>query len=382
MNALLKITLLAAGLAACGDSKGQPIKNNPDGGGGSNDGSNGSDATSPTAVPLVVASSHGVLVYNDSAAITGDVAPDATITSGLTTGAGAVTVSGDRLYAGSAPGPGLANSTVLAFDDAHALTSSATPTATIARPYPATRMRVDGADNLWLSFSDGEPEIDRFAGASTLGSSATPTTIYTVTNMQVPGFAYEPTSDRLFVGQISGMGVLGWDKAEMETGMPTQDFTLSLGAYWTMLIDHDRIYGGGQHASGSTGVAIWPNASTVGGGGNTVSPIEVDVVGSNPGQFIADIAIRDDVLVVAARDQNEVLVYLNASQITANRAADFTITDTRMTAPSRLAIGPSGRLYVVASDGVVIFDAITTAPAFVAKLQTGVGTPQDVALAE
>jgi hypothetical protein len=376
----MRALLFSIALAACGDKTGQPIDQI--------DSPQGIDApVPPGAVPLVVATDHGLLVWNDSAALTTNVAPDITITSNLAPGATAVAVTGDRLYVGRhAPG-NVGAAAILAFDHAHALTASATPTATITRPYDATTLRVDGADDLWVEENQFGGQVLRFAGASSLGDAATPAATFHHPNDQLPSFAVEETSKRLFAGQISGSGVVAWNDAMTRTGMPADDFTLSGGAYWGMRIDHDRLYAVGSQPvvppGGASSVAIWPNASTLSG---PASPIVLSM--GYTGGFIANLALRDDILVVSARDQNRIMIYTHASAMTADRAPDFTIDDSHMNGPGRLAIDHSHRLYVADAAGVLVFATIDTAPTFVTKLvvPASVGgsppVPADLALAE
>jgi len=375
----------AIALIACGDKTGQPI--------GGDDDDQGSDGGNPPGkVPLIVATGSGLQVWNDSASITTDVAPDVTIAgNNLTDGATALAIAGDRLYVGvhgKLLPPGNNGATILAYSGAHALTASSTAVATVGTPVDSIELRVDTADNLWDDTSAGQ-EVFRYASASTLGSSATPTATFTHPNMQLPSFAVETTSQRLFAGQISGTGVIAWNDAMTATGSPPDDFTVSLGAYWGMRVDHDRLYAVGQHMdngggpAATAGVAIWPNASAL-----DVATVPIKIQKSyTPGDFIQNLALRDDILVVVARDQKSIMIYKNASAITGDVAPDFTITD-HLLAPGRAVIDASHRLYVVDTGGVLVFDTIDTAPTFVTQLATAssgtsqTNRPVDLVLAE
>ena len=378
----------AIALIGCGDKTGNPIN------GGDDDGGQGSDSsTPPTPVPLIVATGSGLQVWNDSASITSDVAPDAIVAgNNLANGATALAIAGDRLYVGRhgkplPPGTDT-DSAILAYSGAHALTASSTAVATVGTPVDSIELRVDTADNLWDDVAAGQ-EVFRYASASTLGSSATPTATFTHPNMQLPSFAVETTSQRLFAGQISGTGVIAWNDAMTATGSPPDDFTLSFGAYWGMRVDHDRLYAVGQHDSNGggpaieTGVAIWPNASTL-GAATTPIIIKNSYTG---GGFVQNLALRDDILVVVARDQKVIMVYKHASAITGDVAPDFMITD-KLIAPGRAVIDASHRLYVVDTGGVLVFDTIDTAPKLVTQLAiAAAGTaqttlPVDLVLAE
>jgi hypothetical protein len=233
--------------------------------------------------------------------------------------------------------------------------------------------------------------VFRYASASTLGSTTAPAATFTHPNMQLPSFAVETTSQRLFAGQISGTGVIAWNDAMTATGSPPDDFTLSLGAYWGMRVDHDRLYAVGQHSGNGTGtgpavssgVAIWPSASAITG---TTAPIIIKM-GYQGGGFIQNLALRDDILVVVARDQKAIMIYKHASALAADVAPDFTITD-HLIAPGRAVIDASHRLYVADTGGVLVFDTIDTSPTFVTQLATAAsGTsqtsrPVDLVLAE
>jgi hypothetical protein len=299
----MKLLLVAAiALVGCGDKVGNPI------GGGDDD---VFDSGTPTPVPLIVGTGSQLQVWNDSAAITSDVYADVQITgNALTSGVTALAIAGDRLYVGrrgiTVP-PGQNGSSILAYSGAHALTANSVADAIVSTPADSIELRVDTADNLWDDVAAGQ-EVLRFAQASTLGSTATPAATFTHPNMQLPSFAVETTSQRLFAGQISGTGVIAWNDAMTATGSPPDDFTLSLGAYWGMRIDHDRLYAVGQHMGGGGGVAIWPNASSLVA---AATPIII-TKGFTAGGFIQNLAIRDDILVVIARDQKAIMIYKQA----------------------------------------------------------------------
>jgi hypothetical protein len=384
MNNLLCACAIA--LIGCGDKTGNPI-------GGDDDANQGSDSGSNSGpVPLIVATGGGLQVWNDSASIVSDVAPDVVVAgNGLADGVTALAIAGDRLYAGrhgKLLPPGDSGAAILAFSGAHALTAGSTAVAIINTLVDSIELRVDTADNLWDDVSAGQ-EVFRYASASTLGSSATPTATFTHPNMQLPSFAVETTSQRLFAGQISGTGVIAWNDAMTATGSPPDDFTLSLGAYWGMRVDHDRLYAVGQHMNNGggpaveTGVAIWPGASAL-----TAAALPIVIKsGYTAGGFVQNLALRDDILVVVARDQKAIMIYKHASAITGDVAPDFTITD-KLIAPGRAVIDASHRLYVLDTGGVRVYDTIDTAPTFVVQLATAAaGTAQtnlpiDLVLAE
>ncbi|HEV7558503.1 MAG TPA: hypothetical protein VGO00_23700, partial [Kofleriaceae bacterium] len=158
---------------------------------------------------------------------------------------------------------------------------------------------------------------------------------------------------------------------------------------WGMRVDHDRLYAVGQHMDNGggpaveSGVAIWPAASALDA---AALPIVIKT-GYTPSGFIQNLALRDDILVVVARDQKAIMIYKHASAITADVAPDFTITD-HLIAPGRAVIDASHRLFIADTGGVVVFDTIDTAPTYVTQLATaaagtaGTTKPVDLVLAE
>jgi hypothetical protein len=388
MKNLLFVTAISLVLAGCGNKAGTTMNGDDDDDDVGSDGGN----PPPAKVPLIVGTGSGLQVWADSASITSDVDPDVTVKGDVANGVTAIAISGDRLYVGrkgmAVPPGSDGGSAILAYDGAHTLTASATAAAIVKTPLDSDELRVDTADNLWDDVTAGQ-EVFRYASASTLAATAGPAATFTHPNMQLPSFAVETTSQRLFAGQISGTGVIAWNDAMTATGSPPDDFTLSLGAYWGMRVDHDRLYAVGQHLSSGTGpavesgVAIWANASAITG---TATPIIIKT-GYQGGGFIQNLALRDDILVVVARDQKAIMIYKHASALSADVAPDFTITD-HLSAPGRAVIDASHRLYIADTGGVLVFDTIDTAPTFVTQLATAAtGTvettrPIDLVLAE
>src|SRR5262249_14992120 len=102
--------------------------------------------------------------------------------------------------------------------------------------------------------------------------------------------------------------------------------------------------------------------------------------GYTKGYFISHLLVRGDVLAVAARDQNAIMIYKKASSITADVAPDFTITDPKMTLPSHLALDGAGRLYAVDQDSVLVFRDVATGPTLATEITPGGERPAAVAL--
>lgn len=358
-------------LLGCGSKAGQPIDQVD----ASATADAALDAQVSSAVPLLVASSDGVLVWRDSAAISANVAPDLVVTQGVSNGATALAVAGDRLYVGH-QATGLPQASIVAFGQVHALTAAATPTAVVPRGRGPTVLRVDATDNLWVA--EGLTAPLRFAAASSLTNASTPAATYTHPFSQIPAFAFEPISNILYGGQISGAGTLAWQQANLRTGEVTKDFTLCTTScgFWSMTIANDRLYAAGHNDDGSTGVSIWPQVHLQ----PTATTAVVLKTGYTTG-FVADVAVGGDVLAVAARDQNRIMIYLHAAAITADRAPDFALTVPELDGPSRIVLDDHGRMYVIDHTGVLVFRDVATAPTLVTKLTTGVAGPLDVALA-
>jgi hypothetical protein len=380
------LCLTALVLGACGNSNGNAITGDDD-----DDAQMGSDGGhEPTPVPLVVATGEGLVIWHDSLSLSSSIVPDVVVsTNSLDNGATAVTATANHVFVGRASKPVVppgneTTAAVLVYGGAATLTAASTAAASVATS-SVSELRVDGADNLWVDDAEAAGTVLRYASASTLGSTATATATFAHPNGQLPSFAVEPTSQRLFAGQISGTGVIAWNDAMTATGSPPDDFTLGLGAYWRMRVDtdHDRMYAVGQHMGGGAGLAIWPNASTL---GNSTPPLLV-AKGYTAGDFISDCAVRDDVVVVVARDQKAVMIYTHASAITADRAPDFTITD-HLIAPTRAVLDSHDRLYIADTGGVLIFSSISTAPTFITQVSvaatgtSGTAKPNDLTLAE
>jgi hypothetical protein len=390
---------IAVSAVACGDAVGNPITAGPggddkvgeDGGGpiarddqdASIGGDAGNDAGSPKVdTGLAVASASGVHYWKNATPISADVAPDFTLATGgaLSNGVTTVAAGHGRLWAGRAStndGPA-ASHALLRFDVA-SLQASSTPSATITTTKATSSLAVDADDRLWAIENLGK--VLMFTGASALpAAGATPTATFTHAFEQLTSVVREPTSDRLFGGQISGAGTLGWNQASNRTGTSMSDFVISSGdhAYWALQLAGNRLYAAGKHSSTSGGVAIWPSASTATA---EIPPILL-TSGYDPTKFISHMVLRNDVLAVAARDQDTIFVYKNASTITADKPADFTITHASLHLPKRIALDANDRLYVVDDDGVVVFANTGSAPAFVAELKTGLGRPADLALVE
>ncbi len=316
-------------------------------------------------------------MWKDAKAIAGDLAPDAMILTG--TPVVSLAASWPHLFAsrGKVGAPG---GIIFRFD-AQDLTSTSTPAVSVARPGVVTTL-IAGADDLLFS-AERLGNVEMWSPASKLTDASAPTATFVHSSQQLPSVAFESASDRLFGGQMSGAGTLAWNGASKRTGTVVSDFKVADGAYSTMQISGDRLYAGGTHGDGTAGVALWSMARQVAG---ATAPVLL-TKGYQAGKLVSHLVVRGglDVLVVAARDQNQVFVYTKASSITADRAADFTINAAdrpEMSLPRRVAVDGNGRLYVTDNDGILVFKDVATNPTFVTELKSGISGPTDVLVLE
>jgi hypothetical protein len=348
--------------------------------GGAGSGGAGSGGAVVATLPrLVIGSSDHVSFWNSASAIGADRTPEVSLDSGgLGAGVTAITASGHRLFVARKPTGGAA--ALVVFDNADVLDSTAAPAATINREGDSIGvLRADSGNRLWVgSFLGG---ISLLLGAGgTLTNSSTMAALFTHPWQQIPACAFEPTSGRLFAGQISGAGVLAWNGAAGKTGSPSNDFKLADGAYWGMTIAGNRLYAVGNHPGNtSNGVAIWNGADSLA----ATTPASVLLTSGYRFQIVfPDVTVRDDVLAVVAQSDDKVMIYKSASTIAADRAPDAVLTHALMKAPSRALFGPGGRLYVMDRDGVLIFRDVKTTPTFVTKVTSGIGSPVDMTIVE
>lgn len=370
--------------SACGDTVGNPIaaadpNADPGGPNAGTDGgatADGGGVTGPARDPmLAVASSTGVHVWRNATTIAADGPADVTIPGDAT----AIAATPTQLY--FAENDALGRFPIRRFDNPHAIAAGAAPSATTHRTQRIRNLVPAPNDRLFAILAPWE--IQTYVGASTFTGTTVPVVTYAHQWQQTPSVAYDPVSDRVFAGQISGAGSLAWNQASMKTGMATHDFQLDDGAYWWMQIEGDRLYALGRQAASSPsptqGISIWNGVSSL--AGPAAPPIKVST-SYTIFSFVSHFVVRDDVLVVADADQDRVQIYKNASAITGDRAPDFTITHPTLDRPFKVALDHRGRLYVKDDDGVLVFRDVTSAPTFIAELKTGLGVPADLTLVE
>jgi hypothetical protein len=317
-------------------------------------------------------------VWDKSSSITADVPPTFTLSDpSVTSGTLGLALAKKRLIVGTTQATGA----ILAFDGADALTGSAPPAAKIPAsqllaPSPTctltSQLTWDAkSDSLWVGHYCG---TEHFSGASAISSSSSATALFTHPWYQLPGVAYDPIGDRLFLGQISGAGLLAYNSASSASGAPSPSFVLSQSsAAWSMTIAGDRLYA--SMGSAST-IAVWNGISGV-----SAAKAPDFTMGTLSGLsgFPQYVGVNGDVL-VACMQSGIVHLWTHASALGGDAMPTQSIT---IANPTKALIGPlSGRLYVMDDKGIAIYDTPTTAPTLVARITSGIVNPTDFAVLE
>lgn len=190
--------------------------------------------------------------------------------------------------------------------------------------------------------------------------SATTTTRATFKHMwlQLPSLLYVPSPggvDRLFMGQISGAGLLAWNGAGLATGQPAHDFATTNANVWTLALSTSRLAGGGSFGAGSpsAGIGLWNTPTTF----SAARAPDVMLAGSagtfTSNDFIADLSC--DGALLAAGVQNlsnqRLLVWSNVDTATASSAPSFSGA---LPASPKRVFTLSGRHYVLTQSDVVV----------------------------
>jgi hypothetical protein len=396
------LLFVTVGLIGCGGSDASVDGGGPDGtadvapsdGTGGDTGSDGSMMMTDTGTDtgtdggtgvtrLFVTTQDGVAVWDNPESIAADVMPTTTLNHASVSGGKArgIALLGKRLFVGANGNPIL-----VAFDLADIVMGGMSPAVQL--PISAVTgsnnvfdaIYVDSATNtLWpVSFNNG---AQLFTMAATLNSSAFSRAQYTHSFMQLPGFAFDAANKRLFLGQISGAGMLAWNSADTKLGIfNTPDFTVvSTQAFWSIAIAQNRMYAGNTVSPMS--IAVWSNLGAV----NTATAPTFSMTGAGSGLpasggFIPHVAVTNDVLVVTIQ-ANTINLYKNASALAGQAMPSPTITS-NMNNPKKTILAKSNKLYVLDSEGVAIFKDATTTPVFVAKVKMGLNNVRDFVLME
>jgi hypothetical protein len=177
---------------------------------------------------------------------------------------------------------------------------------------------------------------------------------------QLPSLVYVPLAssggDRLFMGQISGAGLLAWNGAGLATGQPMHDFATTNANVWALALSNSRLVGGGSFGAGtpSTGIGLWNTPGTFS------APRAADVMlASTAGTFSTNDFIADlscDGAVLAAGVQNlsnqRLLVWGNVDTATAASAPSFSGV---LPASPKRVFSLAGRHYTLTQTDVVLF---------------------------
>lgn len=357
------------------------------GGGGGSAGGGGSGGSSSFGGRLFVSMADApVAVWDDAATLAADGPPTFTLSDpALAGGARGLALAGERLFVGGETDGAL----LLAFDGASTFGAAAAPAASVAAGgfvppssgLPGVELLTwDAAsDTLWTtSFMAGS---ELFADASTLASASNAQALLSHPFQQLPALAYDAGGDRAFAGQISGAGVLVWNDASAASGTPAVSFTLTTElAAWSMAVASDRLYAIGSVSSGggnTLGIAVWDGVAATSA---PTPPAFIVSSGMAGNDFSPYVGVHGDVL-VACIQAGKVLLWTGASALSGDAPPTQTIGG--LSSPTKALLGSkSGRLYVLESDGVSIFDDPTTAPTLAAKLTAGVAGPRDLAVLE
>jgi hypothetical protein len=329
---------------------------------------------------LVVAGDMGVLMWNSADSIGSDVAADVTLGS-VTEGYG-LALDGNRLFVASQG----ANPLHI-FDNADSLADAATSDAALSQAAfggsalpDLYDMFVDGADRLWIC--DGN-SIRLFMDASALTSASTSRAQFTHAWSQLYTMGVDIAGDRLIGGQISGAGAVVYDSPASATGEGnTPDWTLAGGGLpRRMAVVGDRLYVASAVASAPWGyVNIWNNISSV----DAAAAPDVTMGSASNLDLAVDLLIRDNTLVVCVTNGivRKVNVYSGASSIGGEILPDREITDASMGIPKKAYLAGDDRLYVLAHDGVCVFENARTSPTFVVKIASGITSARDFVVIE
>jgi len=193
--------------------------------------------------------------------------------------------------------------------------------------------------------------------AAKVQSSTTARTFFTHPWGQIASITFDPVGNRLIGGQISGAGVLVWNKPLEKGATAVSDYSVSKVPLWSQRLVGRRLYASGYRPE----IHIWADASTLSGAR------EPDITLKTT-EDVASIAVRDDVL-VAVGSPGTIMVWKEASKITGDVAPTFSLpTPAFKCCGKGVALSRDGHLYVRDSVGISIFADVKTAPRFVTRL--------------
>jgi hypothetical protein len=343
------------------------------------DGSTDSDCPPVTLPRLVVSdSTAGVLVWDNADEITSDVAADATL-GDLSGEPLALALFEERLVVASSD----ATHAFFIYDDIARIGDGESFADRIgidavggSAMSQVAEMGADAEGNLWTVIYQGSIWLVR-EGASA-GSGSPGQVEFSHPWMQINSMELDVAGEKLLGGQISGAGLIVWDDPLSAAGTGNEnDWALRSDVSPTsMLIDGDRLYVGCWNAPY---VLIWNGISSI------TAPAAPDATmaeGSNLDQ-VWHVLVRDNVLVACVFDTgvSKVNVYLDAAALSGETAPDFEIDDALLDRPRKALLDANENLYVMDSDGILIFSHALSAPALAAEL-TAAADPTDLLLVE
>ncbi len=257
---------------------------------------------------------------------------------------------GERTFLGTSAGLLVFDGLRLATDAGHVPTGGASFGGALAGSMSVTRG--DGGVSLWTSAGSGEviriDQADRFTGP------VQPTATYRHPFQQIFSNAYDPLGDRLYGGQVSGAGLIGWNQASRVAGdAGMHDFAVTTNNYGKVVVAGSQLFA--MQFAGT--VAVYNDVATLAG---ARTPITLSVVsGSNAS--LRDITVSDGALVTVeytgsgSAAVGTERIYRNIAALTAPRAADTVVTHASLQTLRTARLGADGSLYVLDADGLSIF---------------------------
>lgn len=307
---------------------------------------------------LVVASSAGVLMWNNPQNLSVARAADVVLP---VTGARAVTMSGSQLFV-------LGTSGVTVFTDVLAATPTTAPAFVVPpsalTPTPAEQPRRltpvsagAGAVGLFVWGQAGAWYLPAPLSASTVSIAA-----FQHPWNQLPSFHHArsdgtPGGGRLFMGQISGAGLLAWNDPTLATGTPAHSFATPGANVWALTSSRTRLAGGGSFGgvgSLTPGIGLWNNLIMFS------APRAPDVMLASAtatfssSDFVADLASDGFSLAAAVQNPgaNRLLVWSNVEAATATTTPNY--SGTVSSQPRRVVVA-GARTYVLTSTTIEVF---------------------------
>jgi hypothetical protein len=342
------------------------------------DGSTDNDCPPVTLPRLVVSDPDaGVLLWDNADEITSDAAADATL-GDLSGHALALALYGERLVVASSDG----TYAFFIYDDIARIGDGASYDDRIgvdavggSALSQVGEMSADGEGNLWTVIYQGSIWLVR-EGAS-LGSASPGQVEFMHPWSQINSMELDVAGNKLLGGQISGAGLIVWNDPTSDTGTGNEnDWTLHVASATSMLIDSDRLYVGCWN---EPYLQIWNGISSITA---TAAPDATMAAGSNLDE-VWDVFVRDNVLVacVFTTGVSKVNVYLDAGALDGETAPDFEIDDALLDWPRKAYLDANENLYVMDSDGILIFSNALSAPALVTEI-TAAADPSDFLVIE